>query len=72
MDLRGILTVHGFRVQRFRVQRSEVRGQRFTVQSSTVKVVKVYDFESNTEFIRALKSDERACTEIKSKNMIKS
>ena len=44
----------------------------FRVQSSTVKVVKVYDFESNTEFIRALKLAERACTEIKSKNMKKS
>jgi len=42
------------------------------VQSSTVKVVKVFDFESNAEFIRALKLAERACTEIKSKNMKKS
>ncbi len=42
------------------------------VQSSTIKVIKVFDFESNAEFIRALKSAERACTEIKSKNMKKS
>ena len=44
-------------------QRSEIGGQRFKVQSSTVKVVKVFDFESNAEFIRALKLAERACTE---------
>ncbi len=55
-----------------RDRRSEIRGSRFRVQSSTVKVVKVFDFESNTEFIRALKLAERACTEIKSKNMKKS
>jgi hypothetical protein len=34
MDLRGIVTVHGFRVQRFRVQRSEVRGHRSEVHGS--------------------------------------
>jgi hypothetical protein len=45
---------------------------RFRVQSSTVRVVKIFDFESNTEFNRALKLAERACTEIKSKNMKKS
>jgi hypothetical protein len=45
--------------------------QGFRVQSSTVKVVKVFDFESNAEFIRSLKLAERACTEIKSKNMKK-
>ncbi len=45
---------------------------RFKVQSSTVKVVKVFDFESNAKFIRALKLAERGCTEIKSKNMKKS
>jgi len=32
--------------------------QRFRVQSSTVKVVKIFDFESNAEFIRALKLAE--------------
>jgi len=36
---------------------------RFRVQSSTVKVVKVFDFESNAEFIRALKLTEWAFTE---------
>jgi len=55
-----------------RDRRSEIRGSRFRVQSSTVKVVKVFDFESNAEFIRALKLAERTCTDIKSKNMKKS
>jgi hypothetical protein len=42
------------------------------VQSSTVRVVKIFDFESNAEFNRALKLAKRACAEIKSKNMKKS
>ncbi len=33
---------------------------RFRVQSSTVKVVKAFDFESNEEFIRALKYIHRS------------
>ena len=47
-------------------------GSRFSVRSSTIKVIKIFDFESNAKFIRALKLVERACTEIKSKNMKKS
>ncbi len=34
---------------------SNISGNRSRVQGSTVKVVKVYDFESDTEFIRVLK-----------------
>jgi hypothetical protein len=59
-------------VQGLEVQSSEFICTRFRVQSSTVKVVKVFDFESNAEFIRALKLAEWTCTEIKSKNMKKS
>ena len=60
-----------------RDQRSEVRGQRSEiggsdVQSSTVRAGKIFDFKSNAKFNRALKSAERVCTEIKSKNMKKS
>jgi hypothetical protein len=39
----------------------------FRVQSSTVKVVKAFDFESNAEFILVLESVERDCAEIKRK-----
>jgi hypothetical protein len=49
--------------------RTVVTVHRFRVQSSIVKVVKIFDFESNAEFIRALGLTEGACTEIESKNM---
>jgi hypothetical protein len=42
---------------------------RFRVQSSIVKVFKIFDFEPNADFIRALGLTEGACTEIESKNM---
>jgi len=49
-----MVTVYGFRPAR----RMAGGVQRFRVQSSTVKVVKIFDFESNAEFIRALKLAE--------------
>jgi len=45
--------------------------QWFRVQSSTVKIAKVFDFKPNSEFIRALGFAERGCTDIKNKNMKK-
>ena len=51
-------------------RRQWFRVQRFRVQSSTVKVVKVFNFESNIEFIQALEFGEQAFPEIK--NMKKS
>jgi hypothetical protein len=36
-----------------------------------VKEVKVFNFESNEEFIQALGFTKQSCTEIKSKNMKK-
>jgi len=40
-------------------------------QSLIVKEVKVFNFESNEEFIQALGFTKQSCTEIKSKNMKK-